>query len=78
LKKRANQYKGLARAAFSILMKQTGSKTSTPITNAEAASKASSLTRVTKTKSGSNYSISANDMLDYAKLALRGGDTAIN
>ena len=78
LKKRANQYKGLARAAFSILMKQSGSKTSAPITNAEAASKASSLTRVTKTKSGSNYSINASDMLDYAKLALRGGDTAIN
>ena len=78
LKKRANQYKGLARAAFSLLMKQSGSKTSAPITNAEAASKASSLTKVTKTKSGSNYSINASDMLDYAKLALRGGDTAIN
>ena len=78
VKKRAQRFKGLARIAFSILMKQTGSKTSAPITNVEAASKASRLTRVTKTKSGSNYSISANDMLDYAKLALRGGDSAIN
>lgn len=78
LKKRANQYKGLARAAFSILMKETGSKTSQSITNAEAASKASSLTKVTKTKTGNEYSINASDMLDYAKLALKGGDSAIN
>lgn len=78
LKKRANQYKGLARAAFSILMKQTGSNTSTSISNAEAVSKATSLTKVTKRKSGNDYSISASDMLDYAKLALRGGDSAIN
>ena len=78
LKKRANQYKGLARAAFSILMKQTGSNTSTSISNAEAVSKATSLTKVTKRKNGNDYSISASDMLDYAKLALRGGDSAIN
>lgn len=78
VKKRAQRFRGLARIALSKLMMMSGSKTSAPITNAEAASKASSLTRVTKTKSGSNYSINASDMLDYAKLALKGGDAAIN
>lgn len=78
LKKRANQYKGLARTALSLLMKQSGSKTSPSITNTQANQKASTLTKVVKTGNGSTYSISASDMLDYAKLALKGGNSSIN
>lgn len=78
IKKRANRFKGLARIALSLLMKQSGSKTSQSISNADAATKAQSLTNVIKTGNGSSYSIQANDLLDYAKIALKGGDSAIN
>ena len=46
--------------------------------NADAAAKASTLTKVTKFGSGSSYSLEASDLLEYAKLALKGGDSAIN
>lgn len=78
LKKRAERFKGLARIALSKLMMMSGSKTSQQMDNANAASKASSLTKVTKFGSGNNYSLQASDLLEYAKLALKGGDSAIN
>ena len=43
-----------------------------------AASKATETTRVQKNGNGSTFSLSASDLLDYAKLALKGGDAAIN
>lgn len=46
--------------------------------NQDAANKAQQVTSVTKTGNGASFSITAHDMLDYAKLALRGGDAAIN
>ena len=46
--------------------------------NAEAASKADAMTRVTKTSNGSAYSLEASDLLQYAKLALKGGDAAVS
>lgn len=59
-------------------MMLSGSKTSQQMDNSNAANKASQLTKVTKSGNGSSYSLQASDMLDYAKLALKGGDTAIN
>lgn len=78
VKRRAQLYKGLARIALSKLMMMSGSRTSQQMSNADAANKAAQLTRVVKQASGSNYSIQASDMLDYAKLALKGGDAAVN
>lgn len=78
VKKRAQRFKGLARIALSKLMMLSGSKTSQQMDNSQAASKASQLTKVTKSGNGSSYSLQASDMLDYAKLALKGGDAAIN
>ena len=46
--------------------------------NASAASKGEQTTRVEKTGNGSTFSLTAFDLLDYAKLALKGGDGAIN
>lgn len=46
--------------------------------NADAAAKADTMTKVTKTGNGSSYSLEANDLLNYAKLALKGGDAAVN
>lgn len=44
----------------------------------EAANKGNQTTRVQKNGNGSTFSLSAFDLLDYAKLALKGGDAAIN
>lgn len=46
--------------------------------NADAAAKADTMTKVTKTGNGSSYSLEASDLLQYAKLALKGGDAAVN
>ena len=78
IKKRATRYKGLARIIWSVLMKQTGTKSALNVDNANAASKASTLARVIKSGNGSSYSIEARDLLDYAKLALKGGESSVN
>lgn len=77
MKKRAQRYKGLARTALSILMKKTGSRTS-PSVAENTVNKATRLTYVTKTATGSYYSLTASDLLNYAKSALKGGDSSIN
>lgn len=46
--------------------------------NADAAAKADTMTKVTKTGNGSSYSLEASDLLQYAKLALKGGDAAVS
>lgn len=46
--------------------------------NADAAAKADTMTKVTKTSNGSSYSLEASDLLQYAKIALKGGDSAIS
>lgn len=76
--KRAKKYKGLARIVFSILMKKTGTKTSQSIDNAQAAKKAPTVSTVIKRANGNQYTLEAHDLLDYAKLALKGGDNSIN
>lgn len=79
LQKRANAYKGVARVALSLLLKKTGTNPAPDKASPRASDSANRLTRVTKTGSGSNYTIEADDLLDYAKLAFRGidGDAAI-
>jgi hypothetical protein len=59
-------------------MMKSGSKTSQKMESSEAASKATQTTRVQKNGNGSTFSLNASDLLDYAKLALKGGDSAIN
>ena len=63
---------------MSILMMKSGSSTSQRSESANAASKANQTTRVQRTGSGSTFQITAFDLLKYAKLALKGGDGAIN
>lgn len=46
--------------------------------NAQAAQKAQQVTKVSRFKNGDRFSLSASDLLEYAKLALKGGDAAIN
>lgn len=46
--------------------------------NAQAANKAQAVTRVVKSSNGSSYSLEASDLLEYAKLALKGGEGAVN
>lgn len=78
IQKRARRFKGLARTALSILMMKSGSKTAQKMESSQAASKATQTTSVQKTGNGSTFSLTASDLLDYAKLALKGGDAAIN
>lgn len=78
IKKRASRQKGLARIALSKLMMLSGSKTSQQMNNQQAAKTASQLVSVTKSANGNYYSLQAYDMLDYAKIALKGGDSSIN
>jgi hypothetical protein len=46
--------------------------------NGNAAQKAQELTQVSRFKSGDRFSLSASDLLEYAKIALKGGDASIN
>ena len=46
--------------------------------NAQAAQQAQQVTKVSRFKNGDRFSLSASDLLEYAKLALKGGDAAIN
>lgn len=79
IKKRAESAKGLARTAFGLLMKGSGSKTAPrPETGSYGVQTAQGLTRVTLSQNGDAFNLKAEDMLDYAKLALKGGDSAID
>lgn len=75
---RIRRFAGMARKALSLLMKKTfnGAGAEEP-TTAQAAQKADELTSRVETRSGGQYSLSVNDMLNYAKLAFRGGDGAV-
>ena len=79
VKKRAESVKGLARTALGLLMKGSGSKTAPkPEAGSYGVQTAHGLTRVTLSQSGNQFGLRAEDMLDYAKLALKGGDSAID
>ena len=77
-KRFAKQRKGLAKHALSVLMQQSGSKTSVQPPNTDIAKIASSIAKVTKSKNGKAYSLHASDLLEYAKLAIKGGDAAVS
>lgn len=75
---RIRRFAGMARKALSLLMKKTfNGKGADEQTTAQAAQKADQLTYKSETRSCGQYRLSVNDMLDYAKLALRGGDAAV-
>lgn len=75
---RIRRFAGLARKALSLLMKKTfNGKGGDEPTSAQAATKADELTKKSETRSGGQYSLSVHDMLNYAQLALRGGESAV-
>lgn len=79
VKKRAESAKGLARTALGLLMKGSGSKTApAPEAGSYGVQTAQGLTRVTLSQNGNQFGLKAEDLLDYAKLALKGGDAAID
>lgn len=74
----AKQRKGLAKHALGVLMAKSGSRTSEQAPNSEVKALASRLGEVEKISAGERFSLTAKDMLDYAKLALNGGEAAIS
>ena len=78
VKKRAKRFKGLAKVALSKLMMMSGSKTSQPLGDSNVSQAATKNTKVTKMTNGTGYFLEAKDLLEYAKLALHGGESAIN
>ena len=68
----------MARTALSMLMKQAGSNTSQQMASQDAASKAQQLTKVTMSGTSENYSLQADDLLNYAMAALKGGEASLN
>ena len=78
IRKRAERFKGLARTALSTLMMKAGSSTSQKMDNPRTSGKSSQLTNIQRRGNGDAFQITANDLLYYAKLALKGGDGAIN
>ena len=79
VQKRVTIYKGLAKTAISLLLKKTGSRPDPTKASPRASDTANRISRVTKSGSGSEFNIQVEDLLDYAKLAFKGGgDSAIN
>lgn len=81
IRTRAKRFKGLARLAMSKLMNKAGSTTGgggESNSNANIIKKSEEMTQVQATKNGSYYTLEAKDLLDYAKAALKGGDSSIN
>ena len=76
--KRIKAWKGLARKALSVLMTKTCTLNDNDQTNENVAQKADSMTRKTETKNGAQYSLDLSDMLDYATLAVNGGDGIVD
>ena len=75
VKVRAKRFKGLARLAMTKLIAKSGSANPQG-ENGEShvRAKAESLTKVQHMGAGNQFSISAEDLLNYAKLALIGGE----
>jgi hypothetical protein len=78
IKKRAAKYKGLAKMALTQLMMKSGSVTAPSTENANAVGKSQEVTNVVKTSNGDQFSVQADDMLNYARYAMWDGDNSIN
>jgi hypothetical protein len=79
VKKRTTRFKGLAKMALSKLLVKSGSRTGGGGTATQNANKvAEQQTKVVKTKMGDRFSVEATDLIDYAKIALKGGQAAID
>lgn len=79
VKKRTTRFKGLAKMALSKLLVKSGSRTGANGTATQNANKvAEQQTKVVKTKMGDMFSVEATDLIDYAKIALKGGQAAID
>ena len=70
--------KGLARKALSVLMSKTCTIKDGYQTNQNVAQKATELTRKTEIKNGEEYRLDLNDLLDYAVLAVEGGNGIVD
>ncbi len=75
---RMRAMKGLARKALSVLMSKTCTIKDGYQTNQNVAQKATELTRKTEIKNGEEYRLDLNDLLDYAVLAVEGGNGIVD
>lgn len=76
--KRIRAWKGLARKALSVLMTKTCTLNDNDQTNQNVAQKADGLTKKRETKNGQEYQLDLSDTLDYATLAVEGGDGIVD
>lgn len=78
LANRIKAWKGLARKALSVLMTKTCTLNDNDQANQNVTQKANALTRKTEIKGGQTYQLDLSDMLDYATLAVEGGDGIVD
>lgn len=76
--KRINAYAGLAKCALGILMAKTSTRNapSDPV-NEMTGTLAKKMTNKTVTLNNGQFNLRLDDMLDYAKAALKGGESSI-
>lgn len=75
---RMRAMKGLARKALSVLMSKTCTIKDNYQTNKDVAQKAGEVTRKSELKNGEEYRLELSDMLDYAVLAVEGGNGIVD
>ena len=75
---RMRAMKGLARKALSVLMSKTCTIKDSYQTNQDVAQKATELTRKSELKNGEEYRLDLSDKLDYATLAVEGGNGIVD
>ena len=75
---RMRAMKGLARKALSVLMSKTCTIKDSYQTNQDVTKMAGEVTRKSELKNGEHYRLDLSDMLDYATLAVEGGDGIVD
>lgn len=80
-RKAALRYAGLAKTALTLLMRKTATVSDVPDVEAYITNKANQLTTKTETANNglinSSYGLSLSDKLNYATLAVNGGDSGV-
>lgn len=76
--KRIKSWKGLARKALSVLMTKTCTLNDNDQANPNVTQTADSMTKKRETKNGQEYQLDLSDLLDYATLAVEGGDNTVD
>lgn len=78
LLKRIRAWRGLARKALSVLMQKTCTINDGDQANAKVTQTANNLTKKSDLKGGNEYRLELSDMLNYATLAVEGGDGIVD